>query len=100
MADNFEPKERMTAYHMGITSRGSDWNPKETPQIAALQEQHQDYIDLLSKNGVMVLADPFLDNRELRGIFLFNTDSLNSEYTLAQNDPAVKTGRLVVDFYP
>ena len=100
MADHFEPKEGMTVYYMGIISRGSGWSPEETPQIAVLQEQHLAYIDLLSKKGVMVLAGPFLDNRELRGIFLFKTDSLNSANELAQNDPAVKAGRLIVDVYP
>jgi uncharacterized protein YciI len=100
MPEDFEPMEGMTVYYMGIISRGPEWTQEETPQTIALQEQHLAYIDTLSKDGVMVLAGPFLHDGTMRGIFLFKTDSFDAAKKLSQNDPAVKAGRLIVDVYP
>ena len=100
MAENFEPLEGMKMYCMGFISHGPAWTPEQTPQVKSLQEQHLANINSLTHNGNMVLADPFLDDRKLLDYFLFKTGYLESVKRLAQNEPTVKAGRLIVDVYP
>ena len=92
--------EGMTTYYLGILKRGPSWTPARTPEIEALQEAHLANIRRLAETGDLILAGPFTDDGEMRGLFLFQVDSLEKAKALCDTDPMVKAGRLVVELHP
>lgn len=51
-------------------------------------------INRLAEERKLVLAGPFLDNGDLRGIFVFNFSSLEKALELTKQNPAVKSDRM------
>ncbi len=50
--------------------------------------------------GKLNVAGPFLDEGDLRGIFIFDcTDEIEVKL-LCDSDPAIKSGRLVYEIHP
>ena len=94
------PEPRMTTYVMGFLYRGPAWSREETPERAAIQEAHMANINRLAAEGKLVLAGPFADDGDLRGLFLYNVKTLDEAQALATSDPAVKAGRLRIELHP
>ncbi len=90
----------MGRYFVGLIYRGAAWSPQVTPEVMEIQEAHLANIRRLADTGEMVLAGPFSDGGELRGLFVYNVESLEKAETLVQTDPAVKSGRLRVELHP
>ena len=65
-----------------------------------IQKAHLANIQRLAKLGKLVAAGPFGDDGVLRGIFVFRVASLAEAQALADTDPAVKAGRLVLELHP
>jgi uncharacterized protein YciI len=51
------------------------------------------------EEGALVAAGPMLDGGDLRGIFIFRADSAAQVRALAARDPAIQSGRLVLDLH-
>ena len=49
--------------------------------------------------GKLIVAGPFADGGQLRGIFIFKATAEEAR-ALASEDPAVKAGRLALDVHP
>lgn len=94
------PTITMKTYYLGLIRKGPAWTPDETPEVRALQEGHMANIRRLGAEGKLVLAGPFLDGGDLRGLFLFEVATLEEAKALCETDPAVKAGRLVVEVHP
>ncbi len=90
----------MVTYYMGLISRGPKWTPEATPEVERLQEAHMANIRKLGESGKLVVAGPFTDGGQLRGVFVFKVGSLEEAKALADSDPAVRAGRLVVEVHP
>lgn len=97
--EEFE-KLGLTTYYMGFLYKGAKWTPEVTPETQEIQKAHLANIQRLAKDGKIVLAGPFLDDGELRGIFLFKVSSIEEAKELANTDPAVKAGRLKIEIKP
>lgn len=93
------PLKFETAY-LGFLSRGEKWTPEKTPATEDLQKAHLANINRLAQMKKLVVAGPFGDNGDLRGIFVFRVASLEEAKTLATTDPAVQAGRLAIDLHP
>ena len=89
----------MRRYVMAFLKTGPDrsHDPETTAQI---QRGHLDHIKSLADAGQLVLAGPFLDGGELRGIFVFAVDTVEEARALAEADPAVSAGRLTMELHP
>ena len=48
----------------------------------------------------LVVAGPFGDDTALRGVFVFKVASIDEARALAETDPAVQAGRLVIEMHP
>lgn len=62
-----------------------------------LQRAHLDNITKLAKEGKLVLAGPFLGNEDLRGIYIFNVETIEEAKKLTQSDPAIHAGILTME---
>ena len=54
----------------------------------------------MGATGKLVIAGPFADGGDLRGLFIFRVETLEEAKALAEQDPAVKAGRLVLEWHP
>lgn len=90
---------KMTTAYLGFLSRGAKWTPEKTPQTEELQKAHMANIHKLAETKKLVVAGPFGDNGQLRGIFVFRVDSLDEAKQLAATDPSVQAGRLAIDMH-
>ncbi len=93
------PIKLETAY-LGFLTRGAKWTPEQSPVTEELQKAHIANIQRLAAMKKLVVAGPFGDNGNLRGIFVFRVASLDEAKQLSATDPAVQAGRLVVDLHP
>ncbi|MGK7297146.1 MAG: YciI family protein [Candidatus Wenzhouxiangella sp. M2_3B_020] len=89
----------MRRYVMAFLKTGP--TPPEDPERAReLQAAHMANIRRMAEEGQLVLAGPFMDDTEIRGIYLFATDDLHQASEWTATDPAVKAGSLVMELHP
>ena len=79
--------------------------PPNAPELAKteldqLQEKHLANINRLVDEGKLLKAGPFEDysGRDVRGMFILKTDSLEQARTWVGTDPTIKAGRLVAEY--
>jgi len=72
----------------------------KNPEIQELQKAHIANIQRLAAMKKLLVAGPFGDNGDLRGIFVFRVGSLEEAQSLCATDPMVKAGRLIVELHP
>lgn len=95
-----ELRFEMTTYHLGLLRKGPSWSAEVTDETKRIQATHLAHIGKMAESGKLILAGPITDGGELRGIFVFKTDSIEEAKALSEADPAVKAGRLVVELHP
>jgi uncharacterized protein YciI len=94
-ADNYGMKQYVMAFLK--TGPNRDMNQAEAMEI---QRAHLDNIRRMAESGDLVLAGPFMDTGEIRGIYLFNVSTLEEARALTETDPAVEAGRLEMELHP
>jgi uncharacterized protein YciI len=88
----------MDRFSLVLLRRGSDPPELSDEESDALQERHLGHLRAMRARGAMATAGPFRDQADesLRGLCLYRT-SLAEARELAEQDPAVRAGRLDVD---
>ncbi len=89
----------MRKYVIAFLKKGSN-RPKDSIKAIELQKAHQANISRLAKEGKLAIAGPFLDNGELRGIYIFNVETVEEAKELTATDPAIQAGSLVMELHP
>ena len=89
----------MSQYVMAFLKAGPNRSQDSLAQIE-LQAGHMANIQRLQKIGKLVLAGPFLDDGDLKGIFIFAVESVEEAEELITTDPAIISGRLVMEMHP
>jgi len=92
-------KYGMKAYVMAFLKRGPN-RPTDSTERANLQAAHMKNIGRLADEGKLIVAGPFLDNQEIRGIYIFNASTIEEAKTLTETDPAIQAGSLVMELHP
>ena len=69
-------------------------------EATKLQMAHLENIGRMADAGKLVLAGPFLDDGELRGIYIFNVPTVEEARALTETDPAIQAGSLVMELKP
>lgn len=96
-----EPAQwEMTTYQVAFLRKGPAWTPASTPDLEKLQAAHLAHIGKMAETGKLLVAGPFTDGGDLRGMFIFRVETLDEAKALAEQDPAVKAGRLVLEWHP
>jgi len=90
----------MRTYIVGFLRRGPNWTPEKTAETKKLQEGHMANINRMAETGKLILAGPFSDSTDLRGMFVFDLTDVEEAKAMAEQDPAVQAGRLVIDWHP
>ena len=94
-ADRYGMKKYVMAFLISGPNRDQD--PEEA---ARLQKAHLQNIGRMADRGLLVLAGPFLDDGEIRGIYIFNVETVAEAEALTETDPAIRAGRLVMELRP
>lgn len=89
----------MKHYVIAFLKRGpnSSQNKEEADR---LQRAHLDNIKALADQGKLVVAGPFLDNGDIRGMYIFNVETVEEAEALTKTDPAIQAGRLIMELHP
>jgi uncharacterized protein len=90
----------MATYQVAFYRKGPAWTPSTTPEHQKLQSEHLAHIGKMADSGKLILAGPFSDGGDLRGMLIFRVDSAEEAKALAEQDPAVKAGRLILEWHP
>ncbi|MGK9368619.1 YciI family protein [Melioribacter sp. Ez-97] len=89
----------MKKYVMVFLYRG-DVKIEDESKRNEIQKAHLKNITKLAEEKKLILAGPFLDNGDLRGIFIFDVESMEEARRLTESDPAVKAGTLKMEIKP
>jgi uncharacterized protein len=93
---------KMNTVYLGFLKKGP--NRKEgdgdNPEVKQLQKDHLANILRLAETKKLVVAGPFGDDGELRGLFVFRTGSMKEAKELAATDPMIKIDRLRLELHP
>lgn len=88
----------MKVYVMAFLKRGPNRN-QDSLTAANLQKAHLENINRMASEGKLVMAGPFMDNTDLRGIYIFNVATVEEARKLTETDPAIQTGRLTMELH-
>ena len=94
-ADDYGMKQYVMAFLKAGPNRSQD-----SATAADLQKAHMANINRMAEEGKLVMAGPFMDGGELRGIYVFNVTTVEEAKALTETDPAVQAGRLVMELHP
>jgi alpha-L-fucosidase 2 len=94
------PSYTMTNYVLGLLRKGPNWGAGDKQENARIQEGHMANIRRMAAAGKLAVAGPLSDNGDIRGIFIFKTTTMDEAKALVANDPAVKSGHLVLELHP
>lgn len=89
----------MQQYFMAFLKAGPNRSQDKT-EADSLQKLHLEHLGRLYANGYADISGPFGDDGEIRGITIYNVPTLKMADSLANMDPMVKAGRLVIEMHP
>jgi len=89
----------MRKYVMCLLKRGPNKN-LSIDSSNKIQAAHLNNIKHLEAQGKLVVTGSFIDETELEGIFIFNVQTVEEAKALANTDPGVKAGILIMELHP
>lgn len=89
----------MKKYVIAFLKKGPNRN-QDSATAAQLQKAHMDNIGRMASMGKLVVAGPFLDGGDLKGIYIFNVTTIEEAKKLTETDPAIQAGRLEMELHP
>ena len=91
----------MRKYVLAILKTGPNDSKVTGDARKALFKGHMDNINRLADEGKLAVAGPFSDpEKKYRGLFIFAVPTVEEAKALAETDPTVKAGVLVVEYVP
>lgn len=89
----------MQQYFIAFLKKGPNRSqPKE--EAEKLQNLHQAHLGKMYELGYADISGPMGDDSDISGITVYNTPTLKMADSLANSDPMVKAGRLVIEIHP
>ncbi len=93
--EKFEP---IQLYFVMLTKGGN--RTQDSATAAKIQEGHLANIGKLAKDGKLIVAGPFMDDSNWRGLFILKCKDAAEVDTILKTDPAIASGRLAYEFHP
>ena len=93
---------KMTTVYLGFLKKGPNRKDGDAnnPEVQQLQKAHLANINRLAETKKLVMAGPFGDDGELRGLFVFRVGSMKEAEDLSRTDPMIKIDRLRLELHP
>ncbi|WP_459210476.1 YciI family protein [Aquimarina rhabdastrellae] len=89
----------MQQYFIAFLKKGPSRSQNKT-ETDSLQQLHLAHLGKMYELGYADISGPFGDDGDIRGITIYNTPTLKIADSLANLDPMVKAGRLVIEMHP
>ena len=89
----------MQQYFIAFLKRGPNRSQNKI-ETDSLQVLHLEHLGRMYREGYADISGPFGDDGEIRGITIYNTPTIEMADSLANMDPMVKAGRLVIEVHP
>ena len=89
----------MAQYVVAFLKRGPNQD-QSAEEAMELQKAHLANIQRLLDEGRLLLAGPFMDDGDVRGLYIFDVTSIDEARELTATDPAIKAGRLEMELRP
>lgn len=89
----------MKAYVMAFLKKGPN-RDLDSLAAAELQTAHLKNIFAMAASGKLAVAGPFMDDGDIRGIYIFNVPTVEEARALTATDPAIQAGSLVMELHP
>jgi len=61
---------------------------------------HLANIQRLANEGKLLIAGPFLDNQDIKGIFIYDVKTVEEAKALTETDPGIKAGLFTMELHP
>jgi uncharacterized protein YciI len=94
-ADDYGMRKYVIAFLKNGPNRSQD-----SVTAAQLQAAHLANIGRMAEAGQLAVAGPFMDDGDIRGIYIFNVETPEEAKKLTETDPAIKAGRLIMELHP
>ncbi len=88
----------MKRYVFMLLNKG-ETRSQDSTEAAKIQEQHLAHLNKLSEMGKLIVAGPFEEGGDHRGLLIFDVATVEEALKLEAEDPAVKTGRLSMEAF-
>lgn len=89
----------MKKYFFVMLKRGPN-RTQDSATSAKIQQGHMDNMQRLADAGSLVVAGPFLDDGDWRGLFVFDAATREEVEELLKTDIAISSGRLSYEIHP
>lgn len=89
----------MQQYFIAFLKRGPNRSQSKA-EADSLQTLHLAHLGKMYKEGHADISGPFGDDGDIRGITIYNVPTQEMADSLANSDPMVKAGRLVIEIHP
>lgn len=89
----------MQQYFIAFLKRGPN-RSQDKEEADSLQALHMAHLGKMYDEGYADISGPFGDDGDIRGITIYNTPTFEIADSLANSDPMVKAGRLVIEIHP
>ncbi len=90
----------MTVYYFCLLTKGPKSGTGTPEERRTAQAAHMANIQRLADTGKLLVAGPFMDGGDWRGIFIFKCGSLEEAQALVASDPLIQDGRLKAEIHP
>lgn len=90
----------MKQYWLVLYTRGADTTALDSATSATLMTVHLDHQAEQARRGLIVMAGPFGDNGDLRGLLLYDVESRDEVEGYLLQDPLVRRQRLAYTIRP
>ncbi|MEO0572207.1 MAG: hypothetical protein AAF039_10925 [Bacteroidota bacterium] len=89
----------MQQYFIAFLKRGPE-RSQDKAATDSIQALHLAHLGRMYEAGYADISGPFGDDGDIRGITIYNVSTLQMADSLANMDPAVQAGRLVIEVHP
>jgi uncharacterized protein YciI len=90
----------LTTYYVCLLTKGTFAGIGVQEERVKTQAAQDAYISQLAAAGKLLVAGPFADKSEWRGLYIFKCASFTEAQSLALGDPEVRASRLKFEIHP